>query len=677
MTIKNKIFFLSFFLLFSKLVGQEERSTCETIEKIKNLIDKNHYKSKPLNDSLSAFVFSKFIEKIDPQKELLLENELNNLKRHKLSIDNYIINKNCDFLKELFTKYSQGINRKIKIINDLKNSDLVLNTNETIIFTKKEKANFKTELELKKFFKKKFAYEVLFEIAGTSKNKDSIIKNFVPLSIEKRNQIFENYNCSTIEDKYNQNDFNSLFITIFCSYFDPHTNYFSTTQKKDFLSTLSSDNKSYGLEFFINEKKECILISKISGSTAFYMEKIEIGDQLIKLKLPNDKEYPINCFTIKEVINLLNNKDHKNVEFQFKKKTGEIFDVNLNKEILKNYDNITHSFILDKEGFKTGYIKIPSFYSIMEDGKSDVSSDFLKEIVKLKEDKITNIIIDLEDNGGGSLEEAIKIASIFIKQFPIGYVKDNNTKQTMLPITQNYKYDGFYPITIIQNGQTASASEILISALRDYNLAVVIGTNSTGKATYQQIIPINHKNEEFLKITKGKIYRPNGKSNQYIGIIPDIEIPEIYDDQIIREKKLPNALKNDSVNSQINNSNFPQSEHQKQIITNYIKQLTFDNQYKSILKLKNKFNNLVNFEKITKLNFDAIYKMEKEVENSYTEIQKFTNTEYNFDVENTSFDKKNIQFLNLSQYNQMRMKQLKKNIKIFYALELSSKLFKK
>ena len=162
MTIKKTFFFIISLLFFSKIVAQKESSTCETLGKIKKLIEQTHYKPKPINDSLSAFVFLKFFEKIDPQKDIFLEYEFNSLKKHKFNIDNYINNNKCDFLDEIFTKYSQGINRKVQIIDKINKDDLVLNTNETIVFTKKEKTFFKTELDLIKFFKKRLAYEILF-----------------------------------------------------------------------------------------------------------------------------------------------------------------------------------------------------------------------------------------------------------------------------------------------------------------------------------------------------------------------------------------------------------------------------------------------------------------------------------------------------------------------------------
>jgi carboxyl-terminal processing protease len=193
-----------------------------------------------------------------------------------------------------------------------------------------------------------------------------------------------------------------------------------------------------------------------------------------------------------------------------------------------------------------GYIKIPSFYSTFENGKSSITNDVVKEIDKLEEDNIAGLIIDVENNGGGSMEEAVALSGLFINDGPLAIMNNNkNNKEIIRDSIHGTIYNG--PMVIMINGFSASASEFFTNAMQDYNRAIIIGNKSLGKATMQRIFPINSNNDEFLKLTLEKFYRLTGKSNQYNGITPDVEIPLLFDKQMPRENSNTTALKNDEI----------------------------------------------------------------------------------------------------------------------------------
>jgi carboxyl-terminal processing protease len=213
---------------------------------------------------------------------------------------------------------------------------------------------------------------------------------------------------------------------------------------------------------------------------------------------------------------------------------------------MKDYQNNVFSFKIKKADATFGYIRIPSFYSTFENGKSNVSNDVAKEVYKLQESAIDGIIIDLQNNGGGSLEEAIRLSGMFIDIGPVAVMNDHqNKKEIIKDQARGLLYNG--PLAILINGFSASASEFFTNAMQDYKRAIVLGNHSLGKATMQQIFPLTDKNDEFLKLTLEKFYRITGKSNQYIGIQPDIEVPSLFDHQYPREDKNETALKNDLI----------------------------------------------------------------------------------------------------------------------------------
>ena len=208
--------------------------------------------------------------------------------------------------------------------------------------------------------------------------------------------------------------------------------------------------------------------------------------------------------------------------------------------------------------------------------------------------------------------------------------------------------------------------------MQDYNLAVVVGTKSLGKATYQEILPLKDEKDKFVKVTLGKFYRVTGKSNQYNGIKPDIEIPNIFDDQMPRENSFKTAFKNDTVESIVNTDNFPMNEKQKKAILLYTKKTETNTEFQKIIRLKTKFNQIYtsNLPPIT-LKFTTLFDKLSEFTKSWKEIEEFTKTEYSFGATNTTYDTQKSSINNyLESINKKQIKNLKTNFRIFEAIRI-------
>ena len=526
-------------------LSQKKKNPCETLASINVLIQENHYRPKPIDDSLSVYVFKTFLSRLDEENRLFIAPEINELKKHEYQIDDYINAYDCTFLHDFYTAYSKSITRYSAIIASLKKEDFPFSSDEKVVFSRKVFPYAADENELKRSYKKRILFNVLREVAELSTNKDSLVANFDALATSNKNKVFEKYECKTESYQMTEDEFNAVFYSVFCSYFDPHTEYFSESDKSEFYATVSSDNLTFGLYVSMSEKDEMTVDDIIPGSSAYSSDKINVGDQLLKIKY-KDEEFEIACASMKKIDEIISSKDYKAAIFTFRKKSGEIYSVRLAKKILKDYQNNVFSFKLKKDNATFGYLKIPSFYSTFENGKSSITNDVVKEIDKLEEDKIDGLIIDVENNGGGSMEEAVQLSGLFINDGPLAIMNNNkNNKQIIDDSIIGTLYNG--PIVIMINGFSASASEFFTNAMQDYNRAIIIGNKSLGKATMQRIFPLNSNKDEFLKLTLEKFYRITGKSNQYNGITPDVEIPLLFDKQMPRESSNDTALKNDEI----------------------------------------------------------------------------------------------------------------------------------
>ncbi len=666
----KKLFYIG--LLFPGfLFCQTEKNPCETLSKLNALIQENHYKPKPVDDSLSVYVFKTLLSRLDEENRLFIEPEIKALQKHEYKIDDYIKEGNCDFLHEFYLAYNKTIARYSTLLATIEKEPFPLSSTEKVVFSKKAFPYVKDESEVKHLYKKRILFNILREVAELSTNKDSLLANFDHLARESKVKIFDKYRCKIESYQYTETEFQAIFFEVFCSYFDPHTEYFSANDKSSFYSTVSSDNMTFGLYVSMTEKDEMTVDDIIPGSSAYMTEKIDKGDQLLKIKYKNT-EYEIDCASMKKIDEIISSNEYKTADFTFRKKSGEIYSVQLVKKIMKDYQNNVFSFKLKKDSGVFGYIRIPSFYSTFENGTSNVSADVSKEIYKLNNDKVDGIIIDLENDGGGSMEEAIQLSGMFIDHGPLAVMNNNRNKKEILKDTnRGTVYNG--PMVVMINGFSASASEFFTNAMQDYSRAIIIGNKSLGKATMQRIFPLNKNNDEFLKLTLEKFYRITGKSNQYIGITPDVEIPLLFDKQMPREDSNETALKNDEIGVRLKYSKWSDELYAGAIALSK-KRIETSKDAAEITALNAKINPFYDndFPPVT-LQFDAVFNDVNKINDLWKTIKSATEKEYPITVEQNSFDdefQKHDDYL--KSCNMERMKTIRQNYHILEAVNILS-----
>ncbi|MEP7094457.1 MAG: S41 family peptidase, partial [Flavobacterium sp.] len=416
---------LVFLLITNALFSQNSDRTCEILTKINSLIQSDHLWPKPVDDSLSVFVFDNLIDDLDPSRNIFFKSEYDEMsQKYRLNLDNLILGNDCNFLTDITTKYINGLARTKNVLEKIQAGAIDYNKKDTIRFYKKAFSFYLKKEDLEKVWLKKLRYQILDDIVEKSNSLDSLKTNFKSIESISKNAILSNEICrinTLLERKDTQQE---KLYNLFCTYFDPHTTYFSDDSKSSFVASLSKEHLSLGMSVKLNDKNEIIIEELDPNGPAFQTGQIKKGDQIVSIS--NQKEtLEVSCSSLESISTMILSESNKNITLTLKRNSGKSFDVYIEKQLMKDEDNSVFSFIIGKES-KIGYIKIPSFYADLEStGQKGCADDVAREVLKLERDNVKGLVIDLIDNGGGSMEEAIRLAGMFIDYGPISIVVDN------------------------------------------------------------------------------------------------------------------------------------------------------------------------------------------------------------------------------------------------------------
>ena len=619
------------------LFSQNSDNTCEILNKINATIQAEHLRPKPVDDSLSVFVFDNLINELDPSRNIFFKSEYDEMAaKYRLNLDDLILENDCSFLTDITSKYISGLERTKNILEKIQAAPFDYSKKDTIRFYKKSFPFYLKKEDLEKVWRKKIRYQILDDIAETSDNLDSIKANFKSIEAKSRKLILSNEICrinTLLETKTNQNE--NLY-NFFCTYFDPHTAYFSDDSKSSFVASLSKEHLSLGMTVNLNEKNEIIVQELDPNGPAYQTGQIKKGDQIVSVS--NQKEtLQVSCASLESISTMILSEANKSLTITLKRNSGKSFEVYIEKQVMKDEENSVFSFIIGKDS-KIGYIKIPSFYADLDgNSRKGCADDVAREIIKLERDNIKGLVIDLIDNGGGSMEEAIKLAGMFVDYGPLSIVIDHTKEKSI--INDPFKgviYKG--PIVILVNSNTASASEFFSSIMQDYNRALLVGSSTLGKATMQTILSLDEtKNTDFLKITINKFYRVTGKSHQYIGVTPDVVLPEFYEDVYQKESDFPTAIKNDSITSTLKYRPYVKRALIDKLAKNSKARLADNFYFNDIKKINLKIDQLVNTPKAeVPMTIDTVFNQKKIVNSLWKEINTFNDENNPLDVYNST-----------------------------------------
>ena len=652
--LKKLLFFAPLMtLMFCFNSPQNDEEKMQTIMiSVKNTLSYLHYSPKPINDAYSADVFDKYLEMMDPAKKFLLQSDVDEFTKHKTKLDDYLNRGDISFFNLTVDRLNARTKEVEKLSQDILSKPINFDENEELILEPKLKAYPKNQEELRNEWKKFIKYNILQEIETLNakeqtqkEKKDSVnkfkLKDTIKLQILTPQQkqakatdevkdlltsMFKRY------DKRKKMDWFSVYMNAYTEVFDPHTNYFSPQDKEDF--DVSFKGKVIGVGATIQESKGKIKIGTlVVGAPAWKSKQISEGDEILKVKSKKDEE-PINVtgMLVDEAVRFIRGEKGSEVVLTLRKKDGSIKEVKMIREEVAIEDTFARSIIVNSpNGKKYGFINLPGFNADFEDAKGRNASDDIKaELIKLKAQNVEGIILDLRNNGGGSLTEVVDIMGLFMKNGPVVQVKDGNGKIQVLKNKQN---DPIWtgPLVIMQNELSASASEILAGAMQDYGRAVIVGSpQSFGKGTVQTFVELNrflNTSDDFgaLKLTIQKFYRVNGKSTQLKGVDSDIPMKDIFTYEEIGERYDNYALPWDQVStssfSPLNNLN------KANLVINSAKRLAQNKNYQLLLESAQWKEKLDKEEKVT-LNlkeFESLMKARKEQIEKFKSLIKFNN----------------------------------------------------
>lgn len=634
-----KTLFAPALLLSMAAMAQNHDSACEKFSKVNDVIQERHFKPKPIDDSLSVYVFTTVMEQFDDNHTLFLEEDYNLLAQHRHKIDDYLKDRQCGFFTDFISVYKNALDRNKRYVEEIARENISFSTNDTIKYSRLAFPYHKEGERIKSYLRKKILFDILEDVSKLSQDKDSLRPHLEKLGNASKAKIIESHLCRANAllnpPEGFDNSIYNRFYAAFCSYFDPHSTYFNYNEKASFISNISTENYSLGLYVSQNEKEEVIVEEIVPGGPAYKTQKIDKGDQLIKLAA-NDMEYTVSCASMETITDIVFSDTYRNVELTLRKKDGTIYSVNLEKKVMKADDHSVYSFVLGDE-HPVGYIKIPSFYTALDNQSlKGCADDVAKEIVKLKQDNIKGLIIDLQFNGGGSMDEVIKLSGMFIDIGPLAIVVDkDNWRNVIKDYNRGKLYDG--PLVVLVNGFSASASEFFAGVIQDYNRGIIAGSTTLGKASMQTILPLRKSEEDFVKVTIDKFYRVTGKSSQYTGIEPDVALPSFFDKLLPRESSMPTAIKNDSISVKVKFRKQPDTairaavaQSRKRVAAN-----TDFNRIRSV-------NSIIEQTYLTdkaplRLSFDDVFNDVHSLDAVWKEINEAAEKEQDIVVKNTSF----------------------------------------
>ncbi len=526
-----------------------------------------HFEAHNFDNDFSEEVFKLYMEKLDYNKRFFLQSDINEFLAYKFKIDEAVNDDNFEFFNLTKGTYFQRIKEVEKYFTAALKKPFNFNK-EDFIETDPEKRKYaSTKKELKENWETYIKYSVMTKIAtkleiqekAITDNDTSVeIKTFKELEKKAREDVKKTYDDWFHRmTKTNERDLLKMYFNSITAFYDPHTGYFPPKDKDNFDIHISG--KLEGIGATLSQPNAYIKVERIvAGSACWKQGDLEVGDLILKVAQGADEPVDVVDMRLDDAIKMIRGKKGTEVRLTVKKADGSIKIIPIVRDVVVLEETFAKSLVIQDSltDRRIGYIYLPGFYADFEDKNGRrCSEDVKKEIEKLKKENIEGIIVDLRNNGGGSLSDAIDIVGLFIDQGPVVQVRS----RFAMPQVLEDKHKGTLyddDLVIMVNEFSASASEIMAAAIQDYGRGIIVGSKQTfGKGTVQRFIPfdrIARGNEDLkplgaLKLTIQKFYRINGGSTQLKGVASDIVLPDAYSKLDMGEKDLDNAIEWDEI----------------------------------------------------------------------------------------------------------------------------------
>nr|WP_233507328.1 carboxy terminal-processing peptidase [Adhaeribacter pallidiroseus] len=505
-----------------------------------------HFHPKKVDDTFSKDVYKTYLERLAFNKKFLTQADIAQLKKFETDIDDEVKKGSYEFFEFATNLFQTRVKESEGLYKEILSKPFDFTVAETVE-TDVDKLEYPADkAALKEAWRKYLKYQTMLQLSDlidvqekAKNNKDTKVaqKSMPELEAEARKKVVKTY-----EDFYrrigqtDKEEWMAIYVNSITNLYDPHTEYFPPKDKEQF--DISMTGRLEGIGAQLQEKDGQIKIMEIVAGTPSYRQgDLKAGD--IILKVGQGRQEPVNVegMRIDKAIQLIRGKKGTEVRLTVKKPDATIKVIPLIRDVIIIEDTYAQSALIQDKR-KVGYIKLPTFYAdFARKGGRNSGEDVKTEIAKLKQEGATGIILDLRNNGGGSLPDAVEMTGLFIPEGPVVQVESSGAAPNVLrDRDEATQFDG--PMVVMVNSFSASASEILAAALQDYKRAIIVGSSSTyGKGTVQQVFDFDQvlpseynalKPFGSLKLTTQKFYRINGGATQLKGVTPDIILPDLY-----------------------------------------------------------------------------------------------------------------------------------------------------
>ena len=536
----------------------------QILKLVGEMLKQAHYSPQDIDDEFSKKIFKKFITDLNAEKNIFLQSDIDALKKFETTIDEEIKGATVEFFLAAGKSFNKRMEEAATISNELLAKPFIFSTDETVLLDA-DKLNYPvTDAERKDRWRKKIKYMTLeryvdlLETREKNKGKEGfVVKSDTELEKEAREKVqkimdrtFDRYRL-----KFNDDDKFNMFVNAITTTFDPHSEFFPPVDKRYFDEEMSG--RFYGIGASLQYEEGNIKVASVlTGSPAWKSGEIQAGDVIVKVAQGKEDPVELTGFVVTDAVKLIRGKKGTEVNLTLRKQDGTLKVVSIIRDEIVQDETFARSAIVKNETSKIGYIFLPEFYADFDRPNGNRSfTDVANEVTKLKAENVDGIVIDLRNNGGGSLYDVVQMAGLFIEDGPIVQVQDRENNASVLKDKdRNVLYTG--PLAVMVNEFSASASEIFAAAIQDYGRGVIIGSTSTyGKGTVQRNIGLDENgfslsNAELgtVKLTLQKFYRINGGSTQLKGVSSDIILPDNLEYLKVREKDDEDALPWDEIN---------------------------------------------------------------------------------------------------------------------------------
>jgi carboxyl-terminal processing protease len=640
------------------------------------MLEQGHYSPKKIDDNFSKEIFSEFLKRLDPSKRILLEKDIAKLRKFETSIDDEIHGSPLAFFAAADEIYKNRIIEAEAMYKNYIEKPFEFTKND-VLELDADKVDFASnDSEKQERWRKYLKWQTLDRYIDAQETqeknkakKDFIVKSEQELEKEARAKVkkaMDKY-FDRLRNKFDENQRFAMLVNTITNEMDPHTDFFPPVEKRSFDERLSG--RFFGIGALLQQEDDKVKIKTVTtGGPAWKSGEIQANDFIVKVAQATGEAEDITGYTTDDAVKLIRGAEGTEVKITVQKPDGTLKTVSMIRAELKLDETFARSVIINSGKHKIGLIDLPAFYADFQRPQAArCSQDVAKEVARLKTEGVEGIILDIRDNGGGSLQEVVNMVGLFIKTGPVVQIRDRAGRPSQMADNDaSVLYDG--PLVVMVNERSASASEIFASAIQDYKRGVVVGSSSTfGKGTVQRAFPVGGNGTGSgsgdlgaLHLTLQKYYRVDGGATQLKGVESDIVLPGLYEAYKVREKDSPNALVWDEM---------PKASYQTWTYAPDLVTLQQKNQERLITngvfkEIKEKTNILADNRKTARsLEIQNYKAQQKEVKEISTKVRNLTQLKDDLSVANLSSDLEAINSDSLKKdRNDFWVKYLKKDV---------------